>query len=158
MNRLLGSLNFTKDASNGVTRLLVYRTLPGAATQDIEPAAPEVARDYRIPNELLVRLKRNSTESIDDLAKALGAKIVGRDDRLKLYRLQFADADAANAAATQLNSDPSVGSVDSNYVVDRPTPVQSAPVTGVTGPTPAPPARSRPSTSIPPSTAWSSAL
>ena len=137
LNRLLGSLNFTKDASNGVTRLLVYRTLPGAATQDIEPSAPEVARDYRIPNELLVRLKRNSKESIDDIAKALGAKIVGRDDRLKLYRLQFADADAANAAASQLNSDPSVGLIDSNYVVDRPNPVQSAPVPGAASPLPA---------------------
>jgi hypothetical protein len=137
LNRLLGGLNFTKDASNGVTRLLVYRTMPGAATQDIESPAPEVARDYRIPNELIVRLKRNSKESIDDIAKALGAEILGRDDRLKLYRLQFADADAANAAASQLNSDPSVGLIDSNYVVDRPNPVQSAPLTGVANPLPA---------------------
>ena len=48
LNRLLGNLNFTKDSSNGVSRLLVYRTVARAATQSIEPAAPEAARDYRI--------------------------------------------------------------------------------------------------------------
>ena len=136
LNRLLGNINFTRDSSNGVSRLLVYRTVPGAATQPVEPSPPEAARDYRIPNELLVLLKRNSTESIDDLAKALGAKIVRRDDRLKLYRLQFADADAATAAANQLGGDNSVGLVDSNYVVDRPAPIQSTPLTGVANPTP----------------------
>ena len=37
LNRLLGNLNFAKDSSNGVSRLLVYRTVAGAATQVIEP-------------------------------------------------------------------------------------------------------------------------
>jgi hypothetical protein len=128
LNRLLGNLNFTKDTSNGVSRLLVYRTVAGAATQPIEPSPPEPPRDYRIPNELLLSLKRNSTKSIDDIAKALGAKIVGRDDRAKLYRLQFADAAAATAAASQLGGDSSVGSIDSNYVVDRPAPAQMNPL------------------------------
>ena len=136
LNRLLGNINFAKDSSNGVARLLVFHTKAAAATQAIEPSPPEVARDYRIPNELIVRLKRNATESIDDIAKALGAKVVGRDDRLKLYRLQFADAGAATAAATQLGSDSSVGMIDSNYVVDRPTPVQSNPLNGVVSSTP----------------------
>jgi hypothetical protein len=139
LTRLLGNLNFSKDSSNGVPRLLVYRTVARAATQLVEPAAPE-ARDYRIRNELIVLLRRNSTESIDALAKALGAKIVGRDDRLRLYDLQFADADAADAASTQLAGDNSVGMVDSNYVVDRPAPVHSAPLTiaapGAAGGTP----------------------
>jgi hypothetical protein len=72
------------------------------------------------------------------LPKLWAQKVLGRDDRLKLYRLQFADADAANAAASQLNSDPSVGMIDSNYVVDRPNPVQSAPLTGVASPRPGP--------------------
>jgi hypothetical protein len=136
LNRLFGNLNFAKDSSNGVSWLWVYRTAPGAATQVIEPAPPEVPRDYRIPNELLVRLKRDAAVSMDDLAKALGAKIVGRDDRLKLYRLQFADAAAAAAAANQLGGNDSVGMIDSNYVVDRPSPVQSNPLTGAPGPTP----------------------
>jgi len=136
LNRLLRNINFTRDSSNGVSRLLVYRTAPGAATQPIEPSPPEVTRDYRIPNELIVRLKANSKETIDDIAKALGAKIVRRDDRLKLYRLQFADADAASAAADQLGGDNSVGLIDSNYLVDRPAPVQNNPMTGPNSATP----------------------
>jgi hypothetical protein len=136
LNRLLGNISFAKDSTNGVPRLLVFHTTARAATEIIAPslAGP---RDYRIPNELIVRLKRNSTESIDDIAKALGAKVVGRDDRLKLYRLQFADAAAANAAATQLGSDSSVGMIDSNYVVDRPNPVVSAPLLAGASATPA---------------------
>jgi len=136
LNRLLGNVNFAKDSSNGVPRLLVFHTTAAAATKVIAPAPPETTRDYRIPNELIVRLKRNSAESIDDMAKALGAKVVGRDDRLKLYRLQFADADAATAAAAQLGGDSSVGLIDSNYVVDRPSPVQSVPLAGTAGTTP----------------------
>ena len=136
LTRLLGNINFTRDTSNGVSRLLVYRTVAGAATLPIEPSPPEPPRDYRIPNELIVSLKRNSTKSIDDIAKALGAKIVGRDDRTKLYRLQFADADAAAAATAQLGGDSSVGSIDYNYVVDRPAPVQTTPMPGATAPTP----------------------
>jgi len=129
LNRLLGNLNFTKDATNGVSRLLVYHTVPLAATQPIEPALPELARDYRIPDELLVLLKRNSTNSIDDLARAIGAKVIGRDARTRLYRLQFTDGDAADAASNQLAGDNSVAMVDSNYIVDRPAPAQSTPLT-----------------------------
>jgi type II secretory pathway component GspD/PulD (secretin) len=88
IKRLLGDINYTKDAtSNGIPRLRVYRTVPAAAVEAMEAPAPG-PKDYRIPNELLVRLKRNSTESIDDIAKALGAKIVGRDDKLKRSALQ----------------------------------------------------------------------
>jgi hypothetical protein len=133
LNRLLGNLNFTKDSTNGVPRLLIYHTVAGAATQLIQPAPPEEARDYRIHNELLVLMKRNSTNSIDDLAKAVGAKVIGRNDRLKLYRLEFTDAGAADAASPQLTGDNSVGLVDYNYVVDRPAPVQAAPLAGAPG-------------------------
>jgi hypothetical protein len=136
LKRLLGDINFTKDSTNGIPRLLVYHTVASAATQVIEPAPLEVTRDYKIPNEMIIRLKRNSTESIDDLAKALGAKIVGRDDRLKLYRLQFADEAATSAAASQLGGDNSVGLIDNNYVVDRPNPVQNNSLTSPPGPTP----------------------
>jgi hypothetical protein len=133
LNRLLGNLNFTKDASNGVSRLLVYHTVPIAATQPIEPAPPE-APDYRIPNELLLLMKRNSTNSIDDLAKAIGATVIGRDPKTRLYRLQFTDGDAADAAAGQIAGDNSVAMVDSNYIVERPAPAQSTPMPGAAVP------------------------
>jgi len=123
LRRLLGNLNYAKDQTNGVSRLFVYRTAPGAATQLVK----EEKRDYRIANEDLVKLKRGAdTNTIDQLAKKLGAKIVGRDDRIGLYRLQFGDAAGADAALQSLASDPSVAAAEGNYVVDPPAPVQMA--------------------------------
>ncbi len=120
LRRLLGKLNYFRDETNGVWRLFVFQTASTAATQMVQAEK----KDYRIPNELLVKLKRNPTNSIDQLAKQLGAKIIRRDDKLGLYRLQFADGSTTDAALQSLASDPSVAAVDSNYSVDRPTPVQ----------------------------------
>jgi hypothetical protein len=133
LRRLLGKLNYFRDQTNGVSRLFVFQTVSAAATQRVRA---EPKKDYRIPNELLVKLKRNPTKSIDELAKQLGAKIISRDDKLGLYRLQFADGSAADGALQSLASDPSVAAVDSNYSVDRPTPFQLTQA----GPAPAGPA------------------
>jgi ribosomal protein L18 len=130
LHRLLGDLNYAKDKTNGVTRLLVFRTAAKAATQIVAPEK----RDYRILNEDLVKLKKGATNSIDDMAKALGAKVVGRDDRIGLYRLQFADAAGAAAGLQALASDPSVAAADGNYVVERPTPAQMTQVPNGSGP------------------------
>jgi thermitase len=121
LRRLLGKLNYFRDETNGVSRLFVFRTASKAATQAVQA---EPKKDYRIPNELLVKLKNNPTNSIDQLAKQLGAKIISRDDKLGLYRLQFADGSTTDAALQSLASDPLVAAVDSNYSVDRPAPVQ----------------------------------
>jgi hypothetical protein len=135
LSHLLNGINYTRNvSSNGVPQLLVYRTVLAAATEVIEPPKPDLVKDYRILNELIVRLKRNSRESIDDIARALGAKILERDEGLRLYRLQFADEAAAAAAATQLAGDTSVARVDSNYVVDPPAPARSDPLAGPVGP------------------------
>jgi hypothetical protein len=130
LHRLLGNLNYAKYKTNGVCRLLVFRTAAKAATQMV--AAEK--KDYRIHNEDLVKLKKGATNSIDEMAKALGAKVVGRDDRIGLYRLQFADAASADAGLQALNSDPSVAAADGNYVVDRPTPAQMTQVPNGSGP------------------------
>lgn len=129
LRRLLGSLNYSKQSTNGVTELFVYRTRARAATELVR--APTTAKkDYRIANEWIVRTKKNSGLSADELAKQLGAKVVGRDDKLNLYRLQFTDASAATAALDSLQSNPAVASVDSNYTVDRPSPAQMTAVSG----------------------------
>ena len=47
-------------------------------------------------NELLVKVKPGA--DIDALAKSLGAKVIGRLDKLGLYRLQFDNAAATDAA------------------------------------------------------------
>jgi hypothetical protein len=120
LRRLLGKLNYSKDQTNGVTRLFVFNTAVKAATQ----AVPPEKKNYRIANEDLVKLKRGATNSMDQLAKKLGAKIIGRDDRIGLYRLQFDNAADADAGLLALASDPSVAAADGNYLVDRPTPTQ----------------------------------
>src|SRR2546421_4594544 len=98
LRRLLGELNFALlPQTNGPVRLFIYRNSVHEATQLIQvarKARPEAA-SKAIANELIVRLKPGAKESIDALAKRLGAKVGGRLDGLNAYRLQFADADAS---------------------------------------------------------------
>jgi hypothetical protein len=127
LRRLLGKVNYSRSfPSNAVGKLFVYRTDAQAATQLIRPdkKTTSLSKKYLIPNELIVRLKRGAKINIDDLARLLGAKVVGRDDLLRAYRLQFADEAAANAARDLLNRNEEIASVDANYSVDRPAPVQ----------------------------------
>lgn len=130
LGRLLGKLNYFRDQTNGVTRLFVFQTASKAATQ-----AVVAKKDYKIANEVLVKLKPHQTNSMDDLAKKLGAKIIGRDDKIGFYRLQFADGSTADTGLQLLQSDPSVAAADSNYLVDPPAPYQLT----AAGPAPAAP-------------------
>jgi hypothetical protein len=77
----------------------------------------------------MVKLKPGA--NIDALAKSLGAKVVGRDDKNHVYLLDFADAAATDAALTALQSNSDVQSVSYNNLFDPPpTPqaVANAPV------------------------------
>jgi len=130
LRRLLGNLNFAKDRTNGVTRLFVYSTAQGAATRLIKEK-----RDYRMANEGLVMLKHGAdTNAFNKLAKKLGATVVGHDDRLGLYRLQFPDGASATTGLQSLLSSSMVAAAENNFLVDPPAPVQMAQV-----PTPAAP-------------------
>lgn len=118
---LLGNLNFALvPGTNASARLFVFRTSQLNATQAIEPSKPQRARIEAkpIPNELIVRLKPGT--KMEDLAKLLGAKVLGRIESLNAYRLQFDDSAAATAAREQLAGNPDVSSVDSNYTVGPP--------------------------------------
>jgi hypothetical protein len=143
LRRLLGNLNYSRESTNGATELFVYHTREHAATELVRAPNPAAKKDYRIANEWIVKLKKDSSLSADELAKSLGAKVVGRDDKLNLYRLQFADADAATTALDSLQNNSSVASVDSNYTVDRPAPAQMTSISGPGAPAfnlnPAPP-------------------
>jgi hypothetical protein len=121
LHLLLGDLNFALvPQTNGSSHLFVFRTVMKNATQLVRPskATEGGAKGRLIPNELIVRLKPGA--KIDDLARALGAKVTGRIDSLNAYRLQFEDQAAADAARQQLASNPDVASVESNYSMDRP--------------------------------------
>jgi hypothetical protein len=101
--------------SNAPPKLCVYRTSVQEATQRIAPIRKS---DGHIPNELIVTLKPG--EKIEDVAKRLGARVVGRIDGLNAYRLRFDNAEAANSGRDSLKGDSGVESVDLNYPVMRP--------------------------------------
>ncbi|MEJ0089189.1 MAG: S8 family serine peptidase [Limisphaerales bacterium] len=126
LKMLMGDLNFALvPQTNAPARLYVFRTTMKSATRQVRTAKPV----KRIANELLIRVKPGT--DIDALAKKLGAKVVGRLDKLGLYRLQFDDAAATDAALTQLKTNSDVTDVDYNYVLDPPpsaVPLSSAPV------------------------------
>jgi hypothetical protein len=121
LHLLLGDLNFALvPQTNASPKLFVFHTVMKNATQLVRPidAAEGRAKGKVIPNELIVRLKPGA--KIEELARALGAKVIGRIDNLNAYRLQFEDPAAADAARQQLAANPDVASVDSNYSIDRP--------------------------------------
>jgi hypothetical protein len=126
LHLLFGDLNFALiPEANSNSHLYVFRTSRGNATQLIQPpAAKDAGKPRIIPNELIVRLKPGA--KIEELAKLLGAKVVGRIDNLNAYRLQFPDQQAADAARLQLANNPDVGSVENNYIIDHPEDLQSA--------------------------------
>jgi len=116
LRMMFGDLNFALvPQTNTVPRLYVFRTERQNATQLVR--APAVTAKH-VPNELLVKIKPGA--NIDALAKLIGAKVIGRDDKLGIYRLQFANADATDAALASLKNNPDVEAVDYNYVFDPP--------------------------------------
>lgn len=120
LRHLLGDLNYAlvpdPDSS---ARLYVFQTSAASATQRIRP--PEKPRSSsRIGNELIVTLDADARESIDELAARLGAKVIGRADDLRTYRLEFEDAAAADRARALLDGDEGVRSIDSNHRVQPP--------------------------------------
>jgi Subtilase family len=118
LHALLGDLNYLiLPQTNGPSELFVFRTSRGQATRLIV-AARKIAKP--IPNELVVTLKPGSKTKIEDLARALGAKIIGRMDGQNTYLLQFPDQTSTDAARTSLADNPDVAAVDVNYPVDAP--------------------------------------
>jgi thermitase len=131
LKMLLGNLNFALvPRTNAPSQLYVFRTTMQNATKPVVVAKPP----RRVANELLIRVKPGT--DIDALAKRLGAKITGRMDKLGIYRLQFADAAATDAALAQLKTDSDVLDVDYNYYFDPPPTAQmiSPNASGLPGP------------------------
>ncbi len=128
LSLLLGNLNFALlPQSNAPSKLFVFRTSVQEATQLVRPP-PKTKRPSLtgkpIANELILTLKPGSRESIEELARRLGAKITGRVDALQAYRLQFEDEAAAKAARAALQGNDQLAAVDENFYVERPTQVE----------------------------------
>ena len=121
LRMLFGDLNFALvPQTNAATHLYVFRTTIQNATR---PVTVVRAAPKHVPNELLVRLKPGA--DIDAIAKALGAKVIARNDKLHLYELQFGDASATDAALAELKNNSDVEAVDYNYVFDPPATPQA---------------------------------
>jgi len=119
---LLGDLNYALvPETNGPSRLYVFRTTRGNATQLVRPAALNSGKHAKhIPNQIIVKLKPGA--KIEDLAHSLGAKIIGRMDAQNVYLLEFADEAAAQDAWASMSTNPDVAGLDYNYPMD-PVPV-----------------------------------
>jgi len=127
---LLGDLNFTLvPRTNSGTRLYVFRTEQSKATRRVR-GFREPPGSKRIPNELIVKLRPGA--DVNELARKLGAKVIGCIEKLHVCRLQFTDADAADAARDLLALDDDVLAVDYNYSIDRPAPPLMAASAGAT--------------------------
>src|SRR5437762_12942230 len=81
LRRLLGELNFALlPQTGGPTKLFIYRTSVLEATQLIrlpKKARGETGASKALAKELIVTLKPGTKESIEALAKRLGAKVIG---------------------------------------------------------------------------------
>jgi len=122
LRRLLGNLSFLLlPSTNGLSTLYVFHTSVQTATNLVAAPAERGAAagtNQAIADELVVRLKPGAT--IDDLAKRLGAQVVGRLDGARAYRLKFNDSDAADAARAALATNSDVSELESNYAIPRP--------------------------------------
>lgn len=121
LHRLLGDVSFAvlPDKTGLPNRLYVFKTTRNDATLRVR--APELPASAKpIPNQLVVTLKPDSKVKIDELAKSLGAKVIGRSESQNTYLLQFEDQAATDSARTELSSNPDVQSVDSNFTIDPP--------------------------------------
>lgn len=124
LRRLLGKLNFALvPQTNASPRLYVFRTEMKMATRQVR-AFREAPGAKRIPNELIVKLRPGA--DIHELARRLGAEVVGCIEKLNVCRLRFADAAAADTARELLALDSDVLAVDYNYSLERPLPPLTA--------------------------------
>jgi len=120
LRMLLGDLNFAlvPPKTNGPSRLYVFRNSMQDATRLVKTPAPE-KQPERIGNELILTLKPGA--NIDEIAKKLGAKVTGKLDKLNAYRLEFADADAAEKARAELQGNSDIDSIENNFAIPKPT-------------------------------------
>jgi thermitase len=119
LDLLLGDLGrvLLPGTNGSPSRLLVFRSKEKAATELVKTEK----KPKPIPDELIVTMKDG--KSVEELAKKLGAKVVGKSNGLNSGRLKFDSEDAANAARDSLRDNEEVASTDPNFEVSSvPTP------------------------------------
>jgi len=111
LDLLLGNLGrvLLPGTNGGPPRFLVFRNTQKDATRLIR------GKRKAIPNELIVRMKKG--KNVDDLAKEIGAKVLGKSEAMNAGRLQFKDEAAADKAREALLDNEDVTGVDQNFAV-----------------------------------------
>jgi hypothetical protein len=123
LQRLLGAFNFALlPQADGSTALFVFRRSADEATRLVAQANPasRLRPGAPIPGELVVVLKAGARESIEELTKRVGARVVGRLARQRAYRLAFHDDTDATDARRRLAGDADVESLEQNLVIAAP--------------------------------------
>ncbi len=120
LHKLLGNLNFAfVPMTNEASQLYVFLTAQGNATRPLgTPVVAKASKPAYVTNELIVKLKPGA--DIDAIAKSVNARIVGRDDALGIYRLQFDSTADMEAALAKLKTNDEVAAVEHNYYYDAP--------------------------------------
>lgn len=116
LRQIMGDFSFVLQSDrSGSSRLLVYQSTSDAASSGVDPADDDYTLEPGpIPTELIVRLKPGSKIQIEELARKLGAKIVGRLDALGAYRLRFPTAEEADQAMATLKQREDIVAVEHN--------------------------------------------
>lgn len=119
---LLGDLNYALlPQPPKAPKLLIYRTTLDGATKLIARDLKDPKSKDWIRNEVIVTMNPDAKKGIDELAKELGAKVVGRADEIKSYRLEFPDEASAKAGRASLENNDNVEGTDNNYRLNQPT-------------------------------------
>ena len=131
LRMLLGTLNFAfVPQTNGPNFLYVFTTRMEAATKAVK--AVKAAPPKHVANQLIVKIKPGA--DIDAIAKSVGAKVIARNDKLHIYKLEFGDAASTDAALGELKNNSDVLAVDYNYQYDAPPEGQLLPNTAAATP------------------------
>ncbi len=126
LRMLLGNLSYALlPQTNAPSKLYVFRNNRNDATQLVRARK----KSGKLDKELIVTMKPGA--SLD--TNALGAKVMGKIDKLNAYRLEFKDAAAAEEARKKLEQDENVDLVDSNYDIARPPGAESLSMSSIPG-------------------------
>ena len=117
---LLGGLSFAViPQTNSPAKLYIFKNAMADATEEVAASAPSKRGKDWLSKEVIVTLGKSSKQNIDAIAKLLGAKVVGRNDKLRTYRLEFDSDEAAENARQSLASSPDIRT-DDNYALRSP--------------------------------------
>jgi len=126
LRRLFGPLSFAYvPGTAGAVKLLVFSSDAKAATSLVPTIAPAIgAGPTRIEDELILRVKPGYQGDIEELARSLGATIIGKLEEQNAYRLKFASAEAAQSARNRLATQRDL-QIQDNYRINLPNDIDS---------------------------------